>query len=67
MKLQLLFTSFVLSAALVAGAAEASKTPKVGDKAPLVTGKDQSGATVKLADALKHGPVLLYFYPKDNT
>ena len=66
MKLALLLTTLTLTGALVAGAADA-KTPKVGDKAPLVSGKDQNGKTVKLADALKHGPVLIYFYPKDNT
>jgi peroxiredoxin Q/BCP len=42
-------------------------TPKVGDKAPAVEAKDQDGKTIKLADALKSGPVLIYFYPKDNT
>ncbi|MBI3879446.1 MAG: peroxiredoxin [Verrucomicrobia bacterium] len=42
-------------------------TPKAGDQAPLVEGKDQNGQAVKLADALKTGPVLIYFYPKDNT
>jgi len=40
---------------------------KVGDKAPAITGRDQQGKEWKLADHLNKGPVLLYFYPKDNT
>src|SRR5437870_9874820 len=42
-------------------------TPKVGDKAPLVEGKDQDGKTWKLADVVGKKIVLLYFYPKDDT
>jgi peroxiredoxin Q/BCP len=34
-----------------------AKIPAVGDKAPLIQGKDQNGKKV----------VLLYFYPKDDT
>jgi peroxiredoxin Q/BCP len=45
----------------------AEGTLKVGDKAPEFTGKDQQGNEWKLADHLHKGPVLLYFYPKDNT
>ncbi|MCU0784517.1 MAG: peroxiredoxin [Verrucomicrobia bacterium] len=41
--------------------------PKVGDKAPLVTGKNQDGKTWKLANAIGKKIVLLYFYPKDDT
>jgi peroxiredoxin Q/BCP len=39
---------------------------QVGDKAPSFTLKDQSGTSVKLSD-LKGKPVVLYFYPKDDT
>src|SRR3989442_7782833 len=56
----LLLTGF----ALCLNAAEA---PKVGDKAPLIEGKDQDGKTWKLADVIGKKAVLLYFYPKDNT
>jgi peroxiredoxin Q/BCP len=42
-------------------------TPKVGDQAPLVEGKDQDGKTWKLADAVGKKLVLLYFSPKDDT
>lgn len=66
MKLTLLLSMITIAAAVAVGAAD-SKTPKVGDKAPLVEGKDQNGKTVKLADAVTKGAVLLYFYPKDNT
>src|SRR5207344_1049024 len=50
-----------------AGAADGGKTPKAGDKAPLVEGKDQDGKTWKLSDHVGKQVVLLYFYPKDDT
>src|SRR6267142_1709963 len=56
-----------LSLGLAAGAAETTKTPKAGDKAPLVEGKDQDGKTWKLSDHVGKQVVLLYFYPKDDT
>ncbi|HHY85853.1 MAG TPA: peroxiredoxin [Verrucomicrobia bacterium] len=49
------------------GLAQTGSTPKVGDKAPLVEGKDQDGKTWKLADEIGKNVVLLYFYPKDDT
>ena len=39
----------------------------VGDKAPLFTGRDQDGVKWKLKSHLTKGPVLVYFYPKDDT
>src|SRR5262245_35467434 len=45
----------------------AAPTPKVGDKAPMIEGKDQDGKTWKLADQTGKKAVLLYFYPKDDT
>ena len=45
----------------------AANTPKVGDKAPLIDGKDQDGKAFKLADVVGKKIVLLYFYPKDDT
>jgi peroxiredoxin Q/BCP len=64
-----LLTSLALSLGLglTAGAAEAGKTPKVGDQAPLIEGQDQDGKTWKLADHIGKQVVLLYFYPKDDT
>lgn len=60
--------SFIAMAAfLPSQAAEPSKTPKVGDKAPLIEGKDQDGKEWKLADVVGKKVVLLYFYPKDDT
>ena len=50
--------------ALVARAAEA---PKVGDTAPDFMASASDGSTVKLKDALGKGPVVIYFYPKDDT
>jgi len=39
---------------------------KVGDRAPVFSGVDQNGKTVRLTD-LKGSKVVLYFYPKDMT
>jgi len=49
------------------GLGAAADMPKVGDKAPLVEGKDQAGKTWKLAELVGKKAVLLYFYPKDDT
>jgi peroxiredoxin Q/BCP len=65
---QSILVSFILAAGFVTSqAAEPSKTPKVGDKAPLIQGKDQDGKEWKLADVVGKKVVLLYFYPKDDT
>jgi peroxiredoxin Q/BCP len=56
-----------LFATLSALAADAPAMPKVGDKAPLVEGKDQNGKDWKLSDEIGKKVVLLYFYPKDET
>ncbi|MCL4411738.1 MAG: peroxiredoxin [Candidatus Thermoplasmatota archaeon] len=42
-------------------------TLKVGDKAPDFTGLTDSGERINLSEKLKDGPVVLYFYPKDET
>ena len=39
---------------------------KVGDKAPSFKLKNQDGKTISLAN-LKGKPIVLYFYPKDDT
>ena len=39
---------------------------QIGDQAPEFIGKDQNGATIKLAD-FAGKKLILYFYPKDNT
>jgi peroxiredoxin Q/BCP len=56
-----------LFATMSAFAADAPAMPKVGDKAPLVEGKDQNGKDWKLSDDVGKKVVLLYFYPKDET
>ncbi len=38
-----------------------------GSKAPDFEGKTDANETIKLYDVLKNGPVVLYFYPKDET
>jgi thioredoxin-dependent peroxiredoxin len=40
---------------------------KIGDKAPDFTLKTQEGTTLRLYDLLAQKPVVLFFYPKDNT
>jgi len=57
----------LLLAAFTVNAADQPKIPAVGDKAPLVEGKDHNGKTWKLADLSGKKNVLLYFYPKDET
>ena len=44
-----------------------SAIPKVGEKAPMVEGKNQDGKNWKSSESLGKKIVLLYFYPKDNT
>jgi len=61
---------FILAAGICTGAlcfGAAAQTPRVGEKAPLIEGKDQDGKTWKLADEVGKKIVLLYFYPKDDT
>jgi peroxiredoxin Q/BCP len=67
MKLHLIALVVGLAAAMSAFAADAPSMPKVGDKAPLVEGKDQDGKEWKLSDNVGKKIVLLYFYPKDDT
>jgi peroxiredoxin Q/BCP len=71
MKTLSLFKLFFIAAAalLVAGlnTTSAAEMPKVGDKAPVITGKDESGKDWNLSERLGKKVVLLYFYPKDFT
>jgi peroxiredoxin Q/BCP len=62
-----MFLATVLIGAAIMCPVGAAEMPKVGDKAPLVEGKDQNGKEWRLADALGKKVVLLYFYPKDDT
>jgi peroxiredoxin Q/BCP len=62
------FTSLlVIISILFSAAATFAAVPKAGDTAPLFTGQDQDGKTVKLKSLIGEKIVLLYFYPKDNT
>jgi peroxiredoxin Q/BCP len=69
MKSLLLSTAilFTLATGVPTALAQTNSTPKVGDKAPLVEGKDENGKAWKLADEIGKKAVLLYFYPKDDT
>src|SRR5437870_10536896 len=70
MKIKSLRPIPVLATLLLTGFAlclNAAEIPQVGDKAPLIEGKDQDGKTWKLADQIGKQVVLLYFYPKDDT
>jgi thioredoxin-dependent peroxiredoxin len=67
MKTLLTSLALVIALTLTALAADAAKTPKAGDAALRIEGKDQDGKTWKLADHIGKHVVLLYFYPKDET
>ena len=61
----------LLSIILVAGVAVAfllsttnANPVELGAEAPDVTATNQDGQTIKLGDAYKKGPVVVYFYPK---
>ena len=58
--------SLFIAATSLSFAAE-SKMLKVGDKAPLISGKDQDDKPWSLKDEIGKKIVLLYFYPKDQT
>lgn len=45
----------------------AAERVAVGSRAPDFALPDSTGRTVRLSDLLGHGPIVLYFYPKDNT
>jgi peroxiredoxin Q/BCP len=61
------FLATALLTALSLLSVSAVDSPKVGDKAPLISGKDQDGKEWNLADVIGKKIVLLYFYPKDDT
>jgi thioredoxin-dependent peroxiredoxin len=71
MKLRLLRPLPLLAAASLTMSpfhrAAAGETPRAGQSAPLIEGKDQDGKPWKLADVVGKKAVLLYFYPKDDT
>jgi peroxiredoxin Q/BCP len=67
MKTNLLSAVLAATAILFSAATTFADMPKVGDTAPLITGRDQNGRDFKLADLVGKKIVLLYFYPKDFT
>jgi peroxiredoxin Q/BCP len=67
MKINHLANLIVAGSILFFTTAASAAVPQAGDKAPLFTGQDQDGKTVKLHSLTGEKIVLLYFYPKDNT
>jgi len=63
----ILATVLALLAGAVTCPAQTAQLPQVGEKAPLISGKNEKGKTWKLADAAGKKTVVLYFYPKDDT
>ncbi len=61
MKLATLFLGGLLMTAA------ATAAPKVGDQAPDVSAPLSDGTTFHLKDWLPKAPIVLYFYPKDDT
>jgi peroxiredoxin Q/BCP len=49
------------------GLATASKPLQIGDPAPELTGHDETGREVRLADFYHEGYTLIYFFPKADT
>jgi peroxiredoxin Q/BCP len=60
-------TAAILGGILMFSFFARAEMPKVGDVAPDFTAAASDGSTVKLKDAFSKGPVVLYFYPKDDT
>jgi peroxiredoxin Q/BCP len=67
MKMNLLNTLLIAGSISFFAVTVSAAIPQAGDKAPLFTGQDQDGKTVKLNSLIGKKIVLLYFYPKDNT
>ena len=53
--------------ALLGGVPVRAEPLKVGDKAPDVSAPLSDGSTFRLSAWLNRAPLVLYFYPKDNT
>ena len=64
-RVKVLILAVLLGSAL--GAVPARAALKVGDKAPDVTAPLSDGTTFQLHAWLDRAPLILYFYPKDNT
>lgn len=67
MKTNLIATLAIAGLTLLSASIHAAQMPKVGDTAPIFSGQDQDGKTIKLADFIGKKIVLLYFYPKAFT
>jgi peroxiredoxin Q/BCP len=52
---------------LLMGASAAHASVQVGDMAPDFTAKSSEGTSIHLKDEIGKSPIVLYFYPKDDT
>lgn len=59
--------TMLLTLAIFGFGSSAKSQIKNGEKIPDFELKDQDGGTFKLSSALAKGPVVIYFYPKDDT
>ncbi|MFD2886840.1 peroxiredoxin [Chitinophaga cymbidii] len=59
--------TMLLTLAIFGFGASAKSQVANGTKVPDFELKDQDGRNFKLSDALAKGPVVVYFYPKDDT
>jgi peroxiredoxin Q/BCP len=61
------FILFLGAGLLAQSAVFSAEMPKMGDKAPDFSVAASDGTTVQLKDYVGKGPIILYFYPKDDT
>lgn len=62
------FTTWLMGGLLMASlSSHAAELLRVGDKAPDFSALASDGSAVRLKDYIGKGPVVLYFYPKDDT
>src|SRR5882672_6031832 len=62
-----LFMLLLVAGLLAVSQVFSAEMPKVGDKAPDFSVAASNGTTVQLKDYVGKGPIILYFYPKDDT
>lgn len=61
------FSAVAVAVGLAVGTTYAAAGLTVGDIAPDFTAAASDGSTIHLSEQLGKGPIVLYFYPKDDT